>query len=155
MICTPPPQSVCRYRAPELLLGTKSQTTALDMWWGSNLWNLKNIDTLYQSTLCTYYILLHKGAPSVEGMFWILWFTFKNFADFLSHDIRNRRVVMAQLVGNADVAMMSPVQGRGLYPGWAAGSQTSAAWNVWDPAGRPDRAAAGNAQWKHLAGEIP
>lgn len=27
---------VCRYRAPELLLGTKSQTTALDMWWGSN-----------------------------------------------------------------------------------------------------------------------
>lgn len=27
---------VCRYRAPELLLGTKSQTTALDMWWGSD-----------------------------------------------------------------------------------------------------------------------
>lgn len=48
---------------------------------------------------------------------------------------------------------MFPLQGCRLYPGWAAGSQTSASRNLWDPAGRPDSSAAGNTQRKHLAGE--
>lgn len=47
----------------------------------------------------------------------------------------------------------SPAQGRGLHSGRAAGTQTSATRNLWDPAGGPDRAAARDAQWKHLAGE--
>lgn len=48
--------SVCRYRAPELLLGTKSQTTALDMWWGSDLWRVENMHSF-----CAYDILQDKN----------------------------------------------------------------------------------------------
>lgn len=51
--------------------------------------------------------------------------------------------------------MFLSLQGCRLHPGWAAGPQASASRNLWDPAGGPDRAAAGNSQREHLAGETP
>lgn len=49
--------------------------------------------------------------------------------------------------------LLFPSQGSGLHPGWASGPQTFASWNLWDPTGGSDRAAAGNPQREHLAGE--
>ena len=41
---------VCRYRAPELLLGSKIQTTAIDMWYAPHhLFTVANIGDLTPS----------------------------------------------------------------------------------------------------------
>lgn len=45
------------------------------------------------------------------------------------------------------------MQGGGLYLGRATGPQASVAWKLGDPAGRPNRPAAGDAKREHLAGE--